>query len=135
MEVTFSGIVTVFRLRQDSKADIPMVVKLLGRVSSASFGQFEKASLPMDVTPSGMATEVRLSQPPKVACSIFVTLDGIVTEVNPVKANANIPTLVTLSGIAICVSASQLSNAYSRISVIPLGRIAEASLVQSSKAL
>ena len=131
MEVTFSGIVTVFRLRQDSKADIPMVVKLLGRVSSASFGQFEKASLPMDVTPSGMATEVRLSQPPKVACSIFVTLDGIVTEVNPVKANANIPTLVTLSGIAICVSASQLSNAHSRISVIPLGRIAEASLVQS----
>ena len=54
---------------------------------------------------------------------------------NPDKPNAHIPTVVTLSGIVICVNASQPSNAQARISVIPLGRIAEANMEQSSKAL
>ena len=77
--------VTEVRALQPSKALLPIVVTLFGKVTEVRALQPWKALLPIVVTLFGMVTEVSALQLLKAPLPIVVTLFGMVTEVSALQ--------------------------------------------------
>lgn len=71
--MTVSGILTLLRLMQQSKAPAPIVVRESERVIFFRLLQALKAVFPISVTVSGSFTEVMAVQPSKAFAAILVT--------------------------------------------------------------
>jgi hypothetical protein len=75
--------VTDVRAEQPEKAELPMLVTLLGIVTDVRLEQPQKAELPMLVTLLGIVTDMRPEQPLKASEPMLVTLLGITVFLHP----------------------------------------------------
>lgn len=81
MLVSPTDIVTIVKLLHFLKAELPMLVTLLGMVILSSLLHPENADAPMFVTLFGIVTLVRLLQFWKAELPMFVTPSGITRDV------------------------------------------------------
>ena len=83
--VTFSGIVIEARLVQSAKAEMPIRVRLLGRLTMVRLEHALKVDHPMLVMPFGIVILVRRLQLQKAASPNVLTLPGIFTEASSLQ--------------------------------------------------